>query len=431
MSSQRQRVFLRGLPALTALAWLLLLPGCLSFVTQDNPKLGYGLEPSAPTEPPVAVLEDPPLAVGQEDEDADLPHWSDGLTLFIESITQPGEDHQQARLLFTEAEQNYNAAASLRGEAVSVEQLEQSGAMFLKAANLYGEAAQNWSDSALQEDAWFMKGECLFFIDYYPKAIESYEKVLAAYSNSRYMDVIQRRRFSIANYWLTDAELVPKSMWSFNFTDESLPLRGNINKAIRVFDKIRQQDPSGDIADDATMAAALALVKKGDYERADTFLKDLRRTFPSSSHQFMANFLGVHTKLQIYLGPEYSDLVLEDAEKLVKRIRRQFPVQEKEHHEELIRMYTEIRFLLAEREWVVAQFYERRYEIGAARVYYASIINDYSDTPFAERARKRLVEVEDMPAKPAQPLPWLVALFPVEEPPRPMLQASGEGGLEP
>ena len=53
-------------------------------------------------------------------------------------------------------------------------------------------------------------------------------------------------------------------------------LRITREEAIRIFDKIRLEDPAGKIADDATMAAALALVRKGEYERADHFLTDLR-----------------------------------------------------------------------------------------------------------------------------------------------------------
>ena len=94
-------------------------------------------------------------------------------------------------------------------------------------------------------------------------------------------------------------------------------------------------------------------------------------------------------------------------------------------------MHAEVRFRLAEREWTVAEFYDRRNEIGAARLYYTAVLHDYPDTPFAERAIGRLKEVEDMPAKPPQRLTWLVDLFPVEDPARPLLNNDDAGSYEP
>ena len=425
MSSDRMLI-LCDRHALAVMVCVLVLSGCSSFTRfGEEPGPGYGL-----VRPPASQEEagslDPPLASGEEE-----PDWLDQLTSTIESITDPGEDHPLARRLFREAEQHYNRAAQWRGDAVSQEQLQRAGESYLKAAGLYGRAADNWSDSALQEDARYMAGESYFFIDYYDKANESYEKMLDDYPNSRYMDIVQQRRFTIADFWLKDVERNPRSFLFFNFTNKSFPLRDNREEAIRIFDKIRLQDPTGKIADDATMAAALALIKQEEYERADAFLTDLRKTFASSEHQFMAHYLGIHTKLRSYEGAWYSGIVLDEAEKLVQRIRRQFPREERKYRQDVNRMHAEVRFLKAEREWAMAQFYDRRDEIGAARIYYTSILHIYPDTPFAERAIGRLKEVENMPAKPPQYLTWLVNLFPVEEPARPLLNSNDAGTYEP
>jgi outer membrane protein assembly factor BamD (BamD/ComL family) len=425
MSSDRTLI-LCDRHALAVMACVLVLSGCSSFTrVGEEPGPGYGL-----VRPPASQEEagslDPPLASREEELD-----WLDQLTSTIESITDPGEDHALARRLFREAEQHYNRSAQWRGDAVSQEQLQRAGESYLKAARLYGRAADNWSDSALQEDARYMAGESYFFIDYYDKANESYEKMLDDYPNSRYMDVVQQRRFTIADFWLKDAERNSRPFLFFNLTNESFPLRDNREEAIRIFDKIRLQDPTGKIADDATMAAALALIKQQEYERADVFLTDLRKTFASSEHQFMAHYLGIHTKLRGYKGAWYSGVVLDEAEKLVQRIRRQFPREERKYSQDVNRMHAEVRFLKAEREWAMAQFYDRRDEIGAARIYYTSILHTYPDTPFAERAIGRLKEVENMPAKPPQYLTWLVNLFPVEEPARPLFNSNDAGTYEP
>ncbi len=150
---------------------------------------------------------------------------------------------------------------------------------------------------------------------------------------------------------------------------------------------MRLDDPTGKLADDATIAAANALFVGGDYERADDYYNDLRLHFPSSEHQFMAHYLGIQAKLRSYRGPDFAGEVLEEAEKLIKNVRRQFPSESREHEEELTRAYRKVRYFLAEREWEMAQYYAQRHQYGAARFYVDMILNDYADTPFADLAR--------------------------------------------
>ena len=45
----------------------------------------------------------------------------------------------------------------------------------------------------------------------------------------------------------------------------------------------------------------------------------------------------------------------------------------------------------------------------------------YRDTNLAEEAKKNLTEIEDEPAKPAQPLPWLSKMFPTPEREKPLV----------
>ena len=62
---------------------------------------------------------------------------------------------------------------------------------------MYEKAAARWPDSALQEDSLLMLGESHFFADRYPSAAEAYEMLVKKYPNSRYMDTVDKRRFSI------------------------------------------------------------------------------------------------------------------------------------------------------------------------------------------------------------------------------------------
>ena len=54
----------------------------------------------------------------------------------------------------------------------------------------------------------------------------------------------------------------------------------------------------------------------------------------------------------------------------------------------------------AERLWTVGQFWDRKRFYGAARLQYQQLIEEYPQTEFAERARRRLVIIEGLPDTP-------------------------------
>lgn len=293
--------------------------------------------------------------------------------------------------------------------------------LLLSAADDFTNAAERWPDSALEQDALFMAGESYFFADRYPKANDVYEELLKKYPNSKYLDMVDARRFSTAQYWLDMHKESPQSFWSFNFFDKKRPMRDSFGHAVRIYDRIRIDDPTGKLADDATLAAGNAYFASANYLDADNFYTDLRKTFPSSEHQFRAHLLGLKAKLLTYEGPDYSGDPLDDAEKLTKQIRRQFPREASQEREYLARAYAEVRYKKAEREWNMAKYYDRRGEYGAARYHYSLLDRDYDSTPLAERARGRLAEIAGEPDVPPQRLAWVVDMFPEEDDVKPMI----------
>jgi outer membrane protein assembly factor BamD (BamD/ComL family) len=270
-----------------------------------------------------------------------------------------------------------------------------------------------WPDSALEQDALFMAGESYFFADRLTKANDFYERLVKKHPNSRHLDTLEARRFAIAQYWLELHKTRPRPAVQMNVADKTRPMFDTFGNAVRVFDKIRLEDPTGKLADDATMAAGNAHFMAGNYMDAAEFYDDLRRTFPSSEHQFKAHFLGLKAKLLSYQGPHYDGAPLDDAEKLIGQIRKQFKAEAQQEEEFLKLAYAEVRFKKAEREWKMASYYDNRFEFGGARHYYNIILADYADvTDLAERAKKRLEEIKDRPDVPPQVAPWVANVFP-------------------
>ena len=171
------------------------------------------------------------------------------------------------------------------------------------------------------------------------------------------------------------------------------------------------------------MAAANSRFKEGNFIKADDLYEDLRRSFPSSEHQFEAHFFGVKTKLLTYQGWDYSGRPLEQAEQLIKQTRRQFPQQAEKETEFLARAAAEIHFQKAERIWNLGRYYELKQDYRAASLNYQQLQKDFADTPFAKDATQRLPTFEGKPPSPLQPVPWLANLFPPRAPAKPIFKS--------
>lgn len=321
------------------------------------------------------------------------------------------------------AKQRYREADDLYRQAIAAEQSKKTG-IFEMAAIKFAEAADRWPDSALAMDALFMTGESYFFADNYPQANMAFERLIKAFPNNRYMDTVDQRRFSIARYWLELNRENPEPWFYANYFSKSRPWKDARGSGLRIFDKIRVDDPTGRLSDDATLAAGNEHFASRKFNKADEYYSDLRKSYPTSEHQFLAHFLGLKAKLNSYTGPAYGGTVLDEAEKLIKQMRRQFPQEAEREREYLERAAAEIRYHKAERLSFLARYYDNRAEYRAASHYYARVVREYEDTPLAATANDRLATITGLPAVPPQKLEWLVNLFPESDDVKPLIDAS-------
>ena len=341
--------------------------------------------------------------------------FTDGLVASARASVGMGPDEGAAQQLFSEAMSVYQNAAGLEGGERRRE--------FERAAKSFNKAAQRWPKSSVEEDAMFYRAESLFFADKYPGAEAEFGNILSQYQSSRHVDAISRRRFQIAQYWLDHHEVKSEPAIVPNFTSSDRPTFDKFGNAIKILEGIRLDDPTGELADDATMLAALSTFKKGNYYRADELLTDLRRSFPNSKHQYDAHMLGLQCKVQLYQGPSYDSGPLEDAEELVRQMRRQFPSQASKDNEFLARAFKDIRMNRAIREMHLAQYRDRRKEYRAARTLYQRVVEDYSDTSLASDAETRLAQLGGLPDLPPQRLEWLARAFPSTNQDQPLIAA--------
>ncbi len=345
------------------------------------------------------------------------PRWLRSATSLTRSALNDEEDLQltpQERAKRLAAAREHFVLADRSFRAASAMPRDKSSAEFVKAAKQFDKAVKAHPRSAIAQDAQYMEAESYFFADYLTRAEKAYSTLQKEFPNSRHNDRAAARQFAIAQYWIETEITGDNKFMPVNLVDRKRPWFDVDGHGIRVLDQIRFDDPTGKLADDATMAAAVEHFRQKHYLEADEFLTDLRDTFTDSEHLFNAHMLGIRCKMESYAGPKYSRLVLDEANTLIKHTRTRFPdkMREPEVRDVIAKAAAEIDFRKAERLAIRADYREKRGEYGAARQYYQELLVNYDKTPFAETARTRLAAVEKLPALPEKKLAFLTKVFP-------------------
>lgn len=342
-----------------------------------------------------------------------LTEFTDGLVASARSTMGLGPNEAAAQQQFDEAMAIYKNASGLP--------VGQRPAEFDRAAKAFSKAALRWPNSSIEEDSLFYRAESLFFADRYPKAEANFGTLLSKYTSSKHIDAISRRRFQIAKYWLDHHDEQSGTSFVPNLTSRDRPTFDKFGNAIKLLERIRLDDPTGELSDDATMLAATASYKAGKYYRADELLNDLRRSFPNSKHQYNAHMIGLQCKMELYQGPSYDAGPLDSAEEIVRQMKRQFPSESIEDAEYLDKAFKDVRMNRAVREMNLARYRDRRQEYRAAKTQYQRVAREFSDTSLADVARERLAELGDAPDLPPQRLEWLANAFPAPDEDKPLI----------
>jgi outer membrane protein assembly factor BamD (BamD/ComL family) len=324
-------------------------------------------------------------------------------------------DKDLARSTLKEANEIYQTALSTQDAPDRKE-------LFRKAAKKYNQAGKHWASSSLEQDAYFMTAESYFFAEDYPKAEDFYVKLIKEYPRTRYQDRVDQRRMEIGNYWLQ----FPDKFYNLNFTDKSRPLNDTENHGKRVLEKMLLDSPTGRLADDVTMDIANTEFKRENWNEALDRYRDLITVYTDSPHQFDAHFLGAKSALLAYQGPQYSSEPLEQADKLLKQMVRQFSKQASERKEPIAEMLAEVKYRQAERLYDEATYRNNKQEYAAAIVYCDRILDNYSDTPFAEKAQQIIDNAEGKPSVPTPYLHWMTYAFPTRDKVTPLLKPTPE-----
>lgn len=404
----------------TTCGWLCFSSGCSLLPTRDTLLADYDDTRRSIENPTINDTDDEDEVFRPEGVTAESGKGDMDLLTRVGLKAKRRKDIALAKGLFAEGDQLYQQAVATNGD--------ERAKLFRQAADKYEEGAKNWRSSTLEQDALLRAAESHFFAEDYYQAEQLYAKLIKEYPRNPYLDHVDSRRFEIADYWLKTDSVSHKPFVVINWSDGKYPWNDTGGHGKRVLEKMRLDNPTGRVSDDATMRLAVEDFQKGKFESAADTFADLRMTFPDSEHQFNAQFLELQSLIASYRGSDYSSLPLTEAQQRVKQIVRQFPREAGERQDELNQAYAKIRFQMAERVWNQADYRRSRGENGSAKFHYERLLENYADTPFAPQAREALQELEGLPSDPPQRFKSLVWLFGADVDDRPGVDQPAASG---
>jgi outer membrane protein assembly factor BamD len=213
------------------------------------------------------------------------------------------------------------------------------------------------------------------------EAFQDYQKVIDKYPFSERIQEIIEREYKIA-----EAFMAGEKRKAFGV---ALPVE---NPAIEIFGKVVENSTYGPLA--AAAQYKLGLVLKGltrYYEAEDAFNKVINM-YPTSEWVEPAKFQIATCRQSLSRGPEYDQWAAQEAKEHFEEFVQEHPdaVLSREAEKNI----AELRLKEAESSYNIARFYEKQKAYTSAKIYYAAVVNNYGDTPWAAKAMERLQLLE-------------------------------------
>ena len=102
---------------------------------------------------------------------------------------------------------------------------------------------------------------------------------------------------------------------------------------------------------------------------------------------------------------------MNEAKKIADQTVKQFGDKLGPERERVLRAQAQILEEKANREFVLAEYYENHKYFGAARMYYQSTIKTYPGTEKAKEAQTRMEKIRNEPDEPPNYFKWLTGMF--------------------
>jgi outer membrane protein assembly factor BamD (BamD/ComL family) len=290
-----------------------------------------------------------------------------------------------------------------------------------KAERLFHKVAENKKNpAAVAEEARYYEAEALRGQGRYPKAADTYTKMLNDFPSGSYREQALQHMYDIANFWLDDTRkemeetkekregkrwfVVPRFV---NF-DKAKPLLDEQGRALEKLEQVRYNDMTGPLADKALFLMGRVHFFNENYIEADHNFSQLVEMHPNSPLAPQAVELAILSKHLSTGGADYDGRKVAEARQLVHTALGSYPELANHKGEFLQRQLLGITLQQAEKDFKTAEFYRRTGHPESAYFYYEIVRRRYPGTKFHAQADERIREIE---AKAKQPATGMLERF--------------------
>jgi outer membrane protein assembly factor BamD (BamD/ComL family) len=316
-----------------------------------------------------------------------------------------------------------------------------------KAAAVFNYLAENKRNPPqLAEEARYYEAESLRLQGKYPKAADTYVKMLNDFPSGAFREQALQHVFDIANYWLDDTrqemverrEIEENKRWfttpHFVHWDKTKPLLDEEGRAVEKLEQVRYNDMMGPLADKTLFLLGSVKFFNADYREAEHYFSQLAEMHPNSKLRPQAIELGIIAKNLSTGGPDYDGRKSAEARQLVHTALNNCP-ELANKREFMERQLVSITLQQADKDYRMAEFYRRTGHPEAAYFYYEIVRRRYPGTKYAERAALEMeglrAKVEKQGSKVTEPRPGPAPAGPGPVAPgQPLLQPSSTEGRQ-
>ena len=263
-----------------------------------------------------------------------------------------------------------------------------------KAQGQFRTLADNKGNAAvLAERARFMQAECRYMRGQYPEAADTYHKVLLDFPTGAYRRDCCARVFQICDYWLDDFrdELDKRAdekgvlRWRPTWPkpwDRTKPAVDQEGRALENLERVHTHDITGPTADKAIFWCGYVNFIRGNFQEADQFFSQLVDMHSDSPLRPQAMAFAIQAKNNATGGAAYDGRKCAEALQLVQIAEASVPElnNDPEMSAKLTRAKFAIRSQQAEKDFLMAEYYERTGHPGSAVFYYELVRRRYGGT---------------------------------------------------
>ena len=214
------------------------------------------------------------------------------------------------------------------------------------------------------------------------EAFKAYQKVVEQYPFSERAAEIVHKQYDIGLKLLEGAQGRNKVVSALSGTNYNV---------IEIFQTVIKNAPYGELAPLAQYKIGLYLMENRLYQEARDEFEKVINDYPQSEWVKAAKYQIAVADSQRSTDVQYDQKITQSAVEEFKDFLEVYP--EAELSLQAKGEISKLREKKAENNFVVAQYYEKRKNYKAAKIYYQMIVDEYKDSKWAKKALSKIQEV--------------------------------------